>query len=452
MAIRGEIISFVLPGVGTYIIPHVIHTGDRAKGLVFFLAASIDGNSQEIYSLGYADGNLNNIGNAGGQGQAFGVCISSRGYTTSYSIVAESTSPFFGGAVSRMRGYVSAVNVGSFQVTIDLNQLPGSTWFAVILTGDSDVSISVGIASTSAADTPTTVHLGYRPVALLTLGVPAVGINGEVAGLFHDNGFAAACETLQVGMSSASGTITNRGGGYVSDSFLERDYILPTHTYGPNGTFAITSWNIDGFTVDRIAGTTNFQTWNVGYMAIGGDGVSANLTRILQPAAPGIQNTVLTADDPVLAFFTSRCKPTSSAVLFDANMTFGACVGAQNACERFSFPDLTPFPYSRDALQMSTKCISMATATGVSASTVNAEASGVLSGNLLSLDWSSADAIARELWALVLANNNTGSFNACGTAPPVVVCVPEGPPMPGTTTNPAAFSSPSVSPGSGVIV
>jgi len=173
---------------------------------------------------------------------------------------------------------------------------------------------------------------------------------------------------------------------------------------------SISGWDPNGFTL-----TVGGGGWNIGYLAIGGDAVSANLVRVDQPASTGIQNTAFQALDPVAAFFGSTNKPTASGVNTDANISFGVYDGFSQLSHWWGTVNGAGFPYKRDRITSTTNAITLATATGASTSTTNAAASAVLSSENLALNWGTADSTVREIWVLVLANNPTpGESNPCG--------------------------------------
>lgn len=392
----------------------VTHTGDTPKGIVFVLADS-SGTNGESFSLGYDDG-TSHVSTAAGIADSFGI-QTARSISSVYSLITEQAQAFFGGYQRRLAGYVSAVGVGSFTITYDLNNTPGAQWYAIVLLGD-NLSCKVGTYDVSTG--PGTVDVGFPVAALLhlnaCLNVSGVPITSEVAGTTLRYGLASVCPNPdnQVGMIFTGPA----GGGGTTASYHAADICqahITSGLAGPSDETTISSWGSTSFAIDCPSGSSNAADF--GYMAIGGDGVSANLVPIVQPSSTGVQNTALTAVSPFGVFFVSACKVFSSSPTPDIQAMFGAYDGVTNLSEWWGNVSNTT---KRDRVTSTTKAVTMATATGVSTSTVNATASASLSTNQLSLNWTTVDSTARELWALVLAENLVpGQANPCGDLLPV---------------------------------
>jgi len=176
MALQIETIPFILrSGSGSQTINHVQYPAMQAKAIVFSCSDN-SGTNSEIYSTGFDDGTTR-LSNGAGITETFGVSLSARGYSTVYSLQTEQAQAFFGGIQRRMSGYVSALNVGSFNIQLDLNNTPGAQWYATII-GGTDVSCKVGLYDLSVGDG--LANVGFQPAALLILGVPDAGTNEKL--------------------------------------------------------------------------------------------------------------------------------------------------------------------------------------------------------------------------------------------------------------------------------
>jgi hypothetical protein len=101
----------------------------------------------------------------------------------------------------------------------------------------------------------------------------------------------------------------------------------------------------------------------------------------------------------------------------------------------------------RDAKTSTTKGLILRTATGAPASTLNADATCALSSANIALTWTTADATQRKIWALVLAQNLTGSPSACGANPQgSITVIKQTTPIPGGSTTFAFGTTGSLSP------
>lgn len=410
MALQAEIIPFTFPtpaGAATFTVNHVRYPSIAAKALMF-ICASNTGTNSEIYAYGVDDG-ATHIGTGVGMTETFGVSLSARGYSTEYSLVPTQAQAFFGGAQIMAKGYVSAINIGSFDITLDLNNTPGAAWFAVMIAG-SDVQAKVGLYDVSGGSGTATV--GFDPVAIFKLSCPDAATTGQNSGAFHTYGFATPCGTDEVAWGISCGSITSASTSFQLDGKIQAD-IANTSTIVSNEV-TVSSYPANGFGL-TVSGA---PTWNIGYLALGGADVSANLVEITQPISTGVQNTTIAATNPVIAFFASTDKvATSPDGVVDANLSFGVYDGVSNMSQWWGTINNAAANYKRDRLSSTTKAITMATATGVSTSTVNAEASCTLASTNIALNWTTVDATQRSVWAFVLAQNLTGGSNVCGANP-----------------------------------
>lgn len=409
MALQAEIIPFTIrtpAGAGTQTISHVRYPSIAAKA-IRFICASNSGTNSEIYGEGFDDG-TNRVSASIGMSELFGTSLSARGVSTTYSLITEQAQAFGGGYQLRLAGYVSAINVGSFDITLDLNNTPGAEWLAIVIGGD-DVSCAVGVYAGGAGTGAVT--LAFRPAAVFKLGCIASG-TGESAGAEFHSGFAVPCNDNQVGWGISCNAGSSASSSYQIDGVVQQDITAGSTTLSDPVT--ISAWNVNGFDV-TVSGSPLFK---IGYLAVGGTAVSANLVAITQPTSTGLQQTTIDATDPVIAFFASTNKTaTAGAGNVDANLSFGCYDGVSNVAQWWGTVNGAAFPYKRDRLSSTTKSVLLATATGASTAAENAQASCTFSSTKINLTWTAADATQREIWALVLASNLTGSYSACGVNP-----------------------------------
>lgn len=409
MALQAEIIPFTIrtpAGAGTQTISHVRYPSIAAKAFIF-VAASNSGTNSEIYSFGVDDGTTHigtGLGTSDDPFNASGI-LSARGYSTQYSLVTEQAQVFFGGAQMRAAGYVSAIRVGEFDITWDINNTPGADWFAIMIGGDG-VEAKVGLHDVSGGSG--NVDVGFDPVAVFKLSTIDAGGTGDSANAYHSYGFAVPCNDNQVGWGASRAFAA--ASSFQLDGTLQVD-IIPTATT-ISDSCPVSAWVTDGWT-QTVAGAPD---WNIGYLAIGGTAVSANLVAITQPTSTGLQQTTIDATDPVIVFFASTNKTaTAGAGNVDANLSFGCYDGSSQMAQWWG--NVSTAARVHDRISTTTKAILLATATGDSTAAENAQASCTLSSTKINLTWTAADATQREIWALVLASNLTGSYSACGVNP-----------------------------------
>jgi YD repeat-containing protein len=411
VAFQAEIIPITLrTGAGTQTISHIRYPTMTAKAAIF-VCADNSGTNSEIWSVGIDDG-TNRIGTGIGLTETFGVCLTARGYSTVYSMITEQAQAFFGGAQRRMSANVTAFNVGSFDIDIDINNTPGAQWYAIVIGGD-DISCAVGHYDASSGSG--FENVGFDPIAIFKVTSPDLATDGEVAGAYTGFGFATLCSTDQVAFSASAGSISSNANSFQMHGLIggSLDPIADTGGATVREQQSIGSYAANGFNFNCSVG----DDWGLGYLAIGGDGVSANLVSITQPTSTGVQNTAIEARDPELVLFGSTGFATQSTVHEHLRLTLGAYDGVSTLSQWIGLQDLSSFPYQRDRRSSTTNAITFAAPTGASTSSLQAEASCALSLGNIALNWTTVDATQREIWALVLANNPTpGLDNPCGDA------------------------------------
>lgn len=413
MALQAEIIPFqIRTGTGTQTISHVRYPSMTALAAIF-ICASNAGTNSDIYSFGVDDGTTHIGSSIGASADPFNVngILSARGYSTQYSLLTTQAQVFFGGADTRLKGYVSAFNIGSVDVVFDLNNTPGADWY-VVLIGGTDVACKVGLYDVSAGSG--NVNVGFDPAAVIKVSCPDAGTTGLVNNAYHSYGFAVPCDDNQVGWGIAR--VFASASSYQLSDRLQSDIVATSTTVSDPVT--VSAWISNGWSLTM----TGAPEWNIGYLAIGGVAVSANLVSITQPTVTGAQITAITATDPVIAFFGSTDKTaTAGAGRVDANLSFGVYDGVTTMAQWWG--NVSSASRLFDRLASSSSAIVLATATGNSTSTINAEATCTLASTALTLNWSAVDSTQREIWALVLAQNLTGSSNPCGANPQASITV-----------------------------
>jgi len=425
MALSIETIPFTIrSGVGTQTISHVHYPSIAAKALLFFTVDG-SGTTSIIYSYGVDDGTTH-VGVGAGFG-AFGtILLSARGTSSQYSLISEQAQVAFGGAQMRFRGWVSAIHVGSFEITTDLNNTPGANWFAVMI-GGSDVECATGVFSLASSGS---VSLSFAPKALIMLGSVTAGTTSSLAGALPNFGFATLCgPDTQMSWGIAVGPTSHDASSYLVSNVVLQTLNETTQVISNPVSVSFTPGGFNVTVVGTPVGT-------LGYLAIGGADVSANLVQITQPTVTGVQNTAITATNPVASFFSSVCKVHTAGVgSVDANLSFGVYDGFSNHSQWAGCIDNAATAI-RDSQHPNTSVV-LATATGASPpnSTINAQATCTLASTNIALNWTTVDSTQRELWALVLAQNLTAGTNACGAnALASITVIKNTTPIPGGAT------------------
>ena len=419
MAFQSETIPFTLrSGVGTQTIS-LVRYPSMTPLAVLFTSTQPCGANRGAYNFGFDDG-IEHMGNSSGFTETFGVCLSARMYSSVYSLVSVHAQAFFGGAAEEVRGYVSALNVGSFDITLDLNNNTGWQWYATVF-GGSGVEAAVGLFDVTGGSGNKTV--GFDPIAIIELGVVDAGSTGFVAGAAQHMGYAVPCNDNQVGWGAEGGTITSNARSIMLDGFIDTVFDSNTaagSTPAASKKRSISAWISNGFSVSVGADTGG---WNIGYLALGGSALSANLVSFTVPATASVKNVTIDATNPKMVLFGSINKPTATTVLADYNLAFGLYDGASNLSHWVGEIDGASFPFSQDSLTSTTKSLQLATATGAGTSTITTQGVATLSSTVLSVNFSQVSGNQEEVWALVLADNLTGSTNVCGVNPTASITV-----------------------------
>jgi len=413
MAFVSEIIPFnIRTGTGTQTVNHILFPTVQAKAYIFASTSRVGTNSWASHSRGFDDG-VTHVGTGMGAAETFGTNLTARGLSSEFSLITEQAQVSFGGAQMRFRGYVSAIGVGSFEITTDLNNTPGALWYAIMLGADDvsdDLQCAVGVHTSNA---PGSEVVGFSPVAVLGLSV-VVGTS-ETTGAAQHVGYATPCNSKQASFGVAAAWGTSDAKSYevadIIDAVIASD-TAPGATPGSQRT--VSAWDATGFDIGGATVTTG--DFRIGYLAIGGAAVAANLVAANQKTSTGAQNVTIDAVAPKLVLFGSANHTTATTVFVNANLSFGAFDGTSTLGMYFALTNGSVSPFSQDGDTSTTSCIIMRTATGHATSTLNAEASctAITSGNV-ALNWSTADATAREFYMLVLAEGQNNG--PCGANP-----------------------------------
>ena len=424
MALNIETIPFAIISGGSQTINHVLHVGKRARAVVFSHASNKEGTNSQVWGFGVDDG-VKHIGRSlACSDEAFGIFVTSRDFASIYSIVTVQAQIFFGGAPPMLHGYVTAFNIGSFDVHYDINNTVGANWFATIICGDdvNDVKCKVEYRDPQTEGSGVE-NLGFAPVALITVGT--VDFNTQfsnVAGAYGENGFAVPCGDVQVALGaschpsdpngSVSWVLQNISTNAVNTDTQPGNSLVPVTK--------ITGWSsTDGLTF--LCTPISAGDLNTGFLAIGGSAVSANLVQIVQPDSMMIQNIPIQAVQPVAVFFASCNKTASGVMVADAVQMFGTYDGVNSSNCWWGTQDNVPALYSYHAVRSTTRSVRMRHSTGRIASVTDAEAAVSFSAGNLALNWTIVnDTIDRVTWALVLARNlsSVNPYSPCGAVNP----------------------------------
>lgn len=414
MALQSEIIPFTLRnGTGTQVVSHILFPGSAAKSIIF-MSVVPPGVNREAYSFGIDDG-ITHIGNSMSGTELFGVHLTARMWSSQYSLTAVHSQASFGGASQQVRGYVSSITTGNFTLTFTLNSMAGAQWYAIVISG-TDVSCKVGTINPHSPNLPVTASLGFDPIAIITLNTGILDPTNSVSGATADYGFAVPCHGLQVCWSASTGPINSDSRNFQLAGIVDAKVDdISSIGSAPLAQRNISAYPANGFTLDG-SNLVTFSDWYFGYLAIGGSAVAANLVSINQPSVLGIQDIATDAFFPKLAFFGSTNHLTSSVISANFNFTFGVYDGINQVTQWMGDLNGAPNPYKQHGRSSTSSCILMATPTGPATSIINAQASCVgFSPNKVSLNWSTVDSTAREIWMLLLGDGTAAG--PCGGNP-----------------------------------
>lgn len=403
MALQVEIIPFNVTAGSTQVVNHIVYPLATARGIIFM---STHPTNQMTMGYGFDDGTSHvGVGISGGD-IGFFAHGTARMFYGDYSIQCVHSQVFFGGAAPVLRGYVSALNPGSFTITYDINTMTGAQWYAVVFSG-SNVRCKAGW--TYGGDIPKTVDIGFDPACMLFCNSYNNTTTSfqEVSGATLQLGVGVPCDGQGfLCVPSAGNSTANFRSAQISGAIGGKLGATADIGSAPGDLRYASDWPLDGV---RLTGSAHigFNDSNLGYLAIGGSDVSANVVNVIQPTGgTGKVNTALKMTTPRAALFASCNSLSQVGAQPSFRMSLGFYDGRTNVGLWGGMTQGAAYPFKDARLESTTTPIVMATATGPNAYTVDASATCTLTTRNLATNWGVHDAEPRELWVLVLGDGD----------------------------------------------
>lgn len=340
-------------------------------------------------SYGTDDGVSVRRGQAVDEISLFGGKIMCSGSSGQYSLLDERSSTGFGGFIER-RAYISAVRVGEFDITYDVNNRTGDSLMVTVF-GGADLLTNVGTLN------PTTLSVGFPPEALLfreqILSTASTATGGG------DGQYGLGWATRLSGQGFSTIRVTGQGGNAryqrsdLCSALVDGGWPLPP-VYTTAHERTVSSWDVLGAVV---SGTANGQTQ---YVAVGGIQAAAGV--LTQPAGGGLQEIVTGLDNRVV-FLSSVGAVASGSVQTDrAEWAYGAMSAAGRQAGYWCGEDIEGnFPLHGARYLSDADVLRFGTPNGLSTVfSAIARHGGFSTPNLsFFLDWTKVDGIPREsIW------------------------------------------------------
>lgn len=290
---------------------------------------------------------------------------------------------------------LQSFDVDGFTLNWASNSFGAACSFNYMAFGGTEVSCKRGAFTSNGLSSQVITGVGFKPKALFGMysmfdGVSGVDNAAEQFG-FSDGSTDGSCFiNAKTGISPGSTVRLQKAA-----LFTDIDYT----TEAVNAVGRISSFDTDGFTINW---TTVGPARDGYYLAIAG--ISAKVGTITQPAVTGIQSTNVSLPNLLGCMLTGVCAIANSAIQRTANLFRGAFSAASQACDWTGSLDATATSGSTRG-QKTTVSVIHATIDNPGTAILNAEASGSFGTTSIQLNWTTVDAIARELLYIAIAQS-----------------------------------------------
>lgn len=384
--------------------------GFQPKAVIFFLTGlTAVGDSADCRGgIGCATSSTERWATAWASDDASGAANAGQRFQTTKCIVVLT------GGNPTVDGEADFVSMDADGFTINWTDAPASAVLVEYLAlGGTGLSAKAGNSAVrTSLGTQAVTGVGFVPKALLlaSVGLTAAGSSSSYA--------------LSVGMAAGA---TKRGTVSLFDldasadasllSYARNDRMLASQSSGSlDWEVDLTSFDADGFTYEVTdAGNADIMLW----LALGGADLLATVVEDFQPTSAGsAPESGLGITPRALVGFSSQVHTTpdtswvlGNVAVRNAQLAFGVSDGSSEASMWTSGLDAAAV-MDTDRAQSGSKFLQFRN----TSRTVLAEADSALTADGYTLDWTTADAVARELFVLVLGNfDRTASASARAT-------------------------------------
>lgn len=410
---------------GVQTITGVVDTdGNEFIGRTFLFYNGAVGNNSLAYgsSFGHAYAFNTGIdmgdGRGGSSGTAdttqFGVTISSGGSGYGYSLLDVGANAFFGGDINRL-ARVTAVRLGEFDITYNINTFGGDSVVCVILGGDS-LEITEGYDPTNLQTIPTT----SAPVGVVftrcQTPISTPPAYGSATGAGGGGGAGIGWSTRDDAINESMHIL---GQGYTTNVRYQRSTLTcvdvnPTTYVGQYG-LTVASWGANSFTMSAGLNSGNSA------LAFSGSNVAARSGLLTQPLIGGTQ-TVDTGILPRLVILASYgAAPSTTALTDQAEIVVG--FGSGNGQGSYWAGESGISPTLKGARYSSNSSVLRFGSVNGASTTFSAVASfaGITEHDgSFTLTWEAVDGVQRQVLWFVLGEATLPP----PPNPPIVGCAP----------------------------
>lgn len=372
-----------ITGTGSQVVTGVVDDTGASFTPKFFIFHNGSGiNSTGIYwavDYGFDDGTIH-VGYGTADTSQFGLKISGIGVSGIYSILRYAANAFFGGTNFRL-AYVSAIGLGTFTITYDVNDpiLAGDSIIVTALGGDT----LEGVIQRQGAAHQT--GFSFAPTAAIWAGgLPVIGSATGTGQGGTGSDWGVAAEDLNQGAVAANVYPFSAGGG--NDRFQAPARITPA-----------------GITLTAF-GTSDYTTSsNTGTVALVLGGCRSACGSFLQPAATGAQEIVTGINNKFVLLMSAGTLASAGTLTDYASRSIGCMDGHRTIAmvtgESATNASLTGAHITRDDA-----ALAFVSTWNAASTTLSAKATGQFNPDNSSfiLNWQQSDGVAREIiwWAL----------------------------------------------------
>lgn len=405
-----------------------------AKAVIFFGSGpTAEGFTSRIWgSVGFDDGTVHYAGSGCEPIWNFGEVDPLNTNSNSYSILAVAR-PFNIQTVIRT-GKITSISDGSFDVRFDRNDI-GDTIHFIAFGGD-DIYTKVGAIQNGGPTPLKTTGVGFSPCALFFC---ERGSGGTAQNFVQKFGFASdageACiNAISILPNAFSKTETRRC--LKTDVCLLECTAVSPATSTILRSYSLQSLDADGFTLVQVDGAaSNPGLW--AYLAIGS--VSTAFLDISQPASTGVVHYA-TGIPNKAGVFISTAHIASTAIENDLQWSVGITDGVNQQSLWFGEEKKAVTNDIATSYRSDNYLVTLATGNHTpSSSTIQAQASldqfiNTSAGTAgVDLNWTTVDATARQVVALILGDGNSScqpvfpTVTPPATPPPSTIDIAYGP-------------------------
>jgi hypothetical protein len=385
--------------------------------IIYWTAQTSDDNStaNAFSSIGAATSSTDEWGEA---------CIAQHNQTTTQTVSRRGTTFLFGidtAGTINVQGSFTSFDADGFTFNITTSNAQAYR-IGYIALGGADITGAKATRVTQTAGTGTEAFTGtgFQPTLLMVVKGNNSNSDLAIAGAFRSIGWANAMQQASISVTSQDNVADSNTHGILRSDRL----VSHINATGTLISASLDSFDADGFTLDRHESTAANAT--LSYLALAGTFSSA-IGVDTQKTTTGTKSTIGIGVLPKVVFFGSAHRASSSSVTAEAFQSTGAADGtSQNVAGR---TDHDALGSSQGGKTYSTakvlRHITVEAGAGPTITTVSEADVDSLDGNGFTLDWTTADATAREFFYMAMGAAVTSSWEPYARKPAFLPPEPE---------------------------